>query len=378
MSVRLGFFYPNARSVHALSGAVAARNGDVCNLATHVPVAQAAEEVGFDYLFMMDSWGLFGRRAQATEVMNPMLLAPILAASLFASTRHVRFITTIHTSWFHPLQLVRMGAALDTLSGGRWGINVVSGDGFAGGVEGALPNELDHAGRYARAEETIELATQAWSTGRIDHEGRQFAVHGELVGPRTRQQPRPLVVGAGASDSGIRFSGRFADFVFMPGRTPLEECRRRIGAIRDVAVQHGRAPGDVRLQMHASVLVRESDAEAAEAAQQLEEEVDLEIVAEYLNSVRASISTYDDIYAAMGELQMRKIGAVSGARRMHGGPKQVADEMETLIRDFGCAGIAVTLPVWSPEEIRRFGRLVLPELERRGLWNHPSNRGWQW
>lgn len=378
MSVRLGLFYPNARSVHALSGAIAASNPDVCDLDAHVAVAQAAEAVGFDYLFAMDAWGPFGPQSTAVEVMDPMLLAPVLAASLFSSTRHIRFITTVHTSWFHPLQLARLGGTLDTLSKGRWGMNVVSGDGFAGKLQGAPSAELDHDARYVRAAETIEILTQAWSNGCIDFDGEHFSIHGALVGPRTRQHPRPLVVGAGASDAGIQFAGRYADFVFMPGRTPLHECRRRMDAIRAVAGRNGRNGNDVRLQMHASVLVRETDAEAQAASKALEEAVDLPIVAEYLNAVRTSISTYDDIYAAMGDLEMRKIGSVSGARRVHGGPAQVADEIETLVTAFGCSGIAVTLPVWSPTEIHRFGRLVLPVLEARGLWRHPRTRDWSW
>jgi alkanesulfonate monooxygenase SsuD/methylene tetrahydromethanopterin reductase-like flavin-dependent oxidoreductase (luciferase family) len=94
--------------------------------------------------------------------------------------------------------------------------------------------------------------------------------------------------------------------------------------------------------------------------------------------VRANISTYDDIYNSLGELQMRQIGSVSGARKIHGGPEQVADGIEKLIKEFGCAGVAVTLPVWQPDEIRRFGQLVLPVLERRGLWSHPRTRNFGW
>ena len=378
MSIRLGYFYPNARSVHALSGAVAAQNGEMGDLQNHVAMARAAEEVGFDYLFMMDSWAPFGPETAAGEVMNPMLVAPILAAAMFSAASYIRFITTIHTSWFHPLQIARIGSALDTLSGGRWGMNVVSGDGFAPKIKGAPPNELDHDSRYDRAAETIEILIQAWSTGRVNFAGEHFTIAGEMIGPRTVQQPRPFLVGAGASGAGVRFSGQFADMVFMPGRTPLEGCRKRIGAIQDAAAEYGRPAGSVKMQMHASVVVRETAAEAAEFSRWLEEAVDLPMVAEYLNTVRGSISTYDDIYAQMGDLEMRKIGSVSGARRLHGDANQVADEIDELVADFGCDGIAVTLPVWSPDEIRRFGTLLLPELEDRGVWQHPRTRDWAW
>jgi len=378
MSLRLGLFYPNTRSIHALSPDVIAHNPDVLDLSVHVQVAQAAEEIGLDYLFMADSWGVYGERHTLHGIQNPMLLPPILAAALFASTRRIRFITTIHTSWFHPLQLARMGAALDTLSGGRWGINAVSGGGYAEAVTGTPPAELDHDQRYRRAEETMEIVTQFWSTGRIDFEGEQFRIHGELVGPRTPQQPRPLVVSAGASGAGRRFAGRYADCIFMPGRTPRAECLARVQAIREEAVRYGRKAEAVRMQMHASVVVRENAAEAAAFSRWLEDTVDLAAVAEYLGMVRANVSTYDDVYAALGELQLRQIGSVCGARRIHGDVQQVADGIEKLAVEFGCGGIAVTLPIWTPEEIRRFGALLLPELQARGLWQHPATRGWAW
>lgn len=42
MSIRLGLFYPNARSVHVGSAAVAAANLDVLDFETHRKVAQVA------------------------------------------------------------------------------------------------------------------------------------------------------------------------------------------------------------------------------------------------------------------------------------------------------------------------------------------------
>ena len=378
MSLRIGLFYPNARSIHAISPEVVAGNPDVLDLASHVAVSQAAEEIGLDYLFMADAWGPYGPRATAMGLQDPMLLAPILAAALFAGTTHIRFITTVHTSWFHPLLIARMGAALDQLSNGRWGINLVSGSGFAEQLGGAPMRAIDHDARYIRAEETVEIITRAWAGARVDFDGEHFKIHGALVGPRTRQQPRPLIVSAGASDAGRGFAGRHADYIFMPGRTPLEECQRRVRDIRAIAAAAGRPPEAVRLQMHASIIVRETAAAAAQVSQHLADTVDLDAVAEYLNGIRSNISTYDDIYASLGELQMRQVGSVSGARKIHGGPQEVADGIQMLAESFGCGGIAVTLPVWSPEEIRRFGRLVLPVLERRGLWQHPRTRDWAW
>lgn len=376
--LRIGLFYPNARTIHALAPAVVAANPDVLALDTHVAVAQSCERGGLDYLFMADAWGPYGPSTAAMGMQNPMLLPPILAAALFHAVRHIRFITTIHTSWFHPLQLVRIGAALDQLSGGRWGINIVSGSGFAEAMEGAPPAALDHDQRYRQAAETLEIVTRHWSAGRVDFDGDHYALHGGLVGPATVQQPRPLIVSAGASAAGRDFAGRYADYIFMPGRTPRDECLSRLREIRTIAAAAGRGEDAVRMQMHASVIVRESAAEAAEASESLAAAVDLEAVAEYLNAVRGNISTYDDIYRQLGELQLREIGSVSGARKIHGDADNVADQIAALAAEFGCEGLAVSLPVWTPEEIERFCALVLPRLERRGLWQHPKARGWSW
>ncbi len=377
MSLRLGLFYPNARTIHAISDAIAKENSDVMDMDTHVGVAQASEEIGLDYLFMADAWGYFGPNANRIGVQNPILFAPILAATLIPVTRKIRLITTVHTAWFDPVQFARIGAALDNLSNGRWGMNMVSGSGFADQmVAGA--STLSHDARYELAAEFMEIVTQFWSTGQIDMEGKHFHVKGAIVGPRTVQQPRPLVVSAGASDAGREFAGHYADYIFMPGRTPKQECLDRVADIRRIANEAGRAGDAIKMQMHASIVVRETDEEAKAYSQWLANSVDLGGVAEYLNSVRSNISTYDDIYTSLGELQMRQIGSVSGSRKIHGGPEQVADGIEKLVNEFGCAGIAITFPVWKPDEIRRFGKLVLPILEKRGLWSHPRTRDYGW
>jgi alkanesulfonate monooxygenase SsuD/methylene tetrahydromethanopterin reductase-like flavin-dependent oxidoreductase (luciferase family) len=262
--------------------------------------------------------------------------------------------------------MARMGVALDTLSRGRWGINVVTGAGMAEDLLVQSGAEPTHDGRYERAEEFVEVLERAWSGRPFEFHGSHFDLAGDLVGPPTVQQPRPLVVSAGASVAGQRFAGRYCDMVFMPGRTPLETCRER--RPRTEAERAGRSSDDVRLQMHASIVVRTSGAEAREFADELAAGVDVEAVVEYLAGIRSNISTYDDIYAELHELQLRQIGSVAGARQIVGDPYEVADQVELPDTEFDCDGVAITLALWQPHEVRRVGELLLPELERRGLW----------
>jgi FMNH2-dependent dimethyl sulfone monooxygenase len=69
---------------------------------------------------------------------------------------------------------------------------------------------------------------------------------------------------------------------------------------------------------------------------------------------------------------------VAGSRKIHGDADEVADHIEMLHHKFGCDGIAVTFPVWNPEEVKNFGELVMPRLEAKGIWTAPETRGYGW
>jgi FMNH2-dependent dimethyl sulfone monooxygenase len=378
MSIRLGLFYPNASSVHIKSRSVVAANLDLLDFATHTKVAQAAEEIGLDYMFLADAWAPYGPNSRNSGVMDPILLSPMLGLHLLAATKRIRCITTIHTSWFHPLVIARMGGALDAMSNGRWGVNLVTSDGGADNLAPDFFGKVDHNQRYERASEMVEILIQAWSQDTIDYTGQHFRIHGQLVGPRTRQQPRPLIVSAGASDAGRAFAGRYADYIFMPGRTAVEELTFRLSDIRRIAHESRRPADAIKLQMHVSLVVRETAAEAREVSERYAATIDRDITAEYLAGIRGKSTTYDDIYRSLGDADFRQIGLVSGANKVHGGADEVADQIETLHRQFGCDGLAITLPIWSPEEIRRVGELVLPRLQAKGIWAPPHTRNWSW
>jgi FMNH2-dependent dimethyl sulfone monooxygenase len=378
MSLRIGLFYPNFYADHALSGAIARANMKIEAFETHKAVALACEDAGFDYVFMADGYGPYGPLSHEAWIRDPLLMAPLLAMTVLGATRHLRCITTVHTSWHHPLTIARMGATLDSMSNGRWGINIVSGQGSFGEPLDASIAGLDHDLRYERAAEAMEIMTQAWTRSEVDFAGKHFQAKGLLVGPSTVQKPRPLVVSAGASEAGRAFAGRYADYTFLPGRTPKDELLKRVSDMRRIAIESGRRSEDVKVQVHASICVRETAEEARGYSDWVASKVELPLVHEYLNAVRSQISTYDDVYKQLGELQMRQIGSVSGARKVHGSANEVADHIEMLHREFKADGIVITLPLWSPDEIRLLGRVLMPRLAERGIWEPPSARDYGW
>ena len=109
---------------------------------------EAAERAGLDYVFLADGWGPGGPVSEELGIGDLWLFAPLLAGVLIGASEHIKIITTIHQAFLHPLVIARMGANLDALSGGRWGMNAVSGAGFAPDLIGSTSPTTDHDALY--------------------------------------------------------------------------------------------------------------------------------------------------------------------------------------------------------------------------------------
>jgi len=375
---KIGLFYPNSSSIHLLSTRAKELNPDPLSLQAHQDLVRAAERAGLDYVFLADAWGSRGPRSSELGLTDPAVFPPLLATALFAATTHIKVVTTIHLMWLHPVQVVRIGANLDALSGGRWGMNAVTGAGFNERLVRAVNDVTDHDERYRAAAEAMEIAIQGWRDGgRLDFEGEFYRVAGALVGPKAVQRPHPHVVSAGASEAGRAFAARYAQTVFLPGRATPQMVTERVGQIRGLAADAGRDADAINAIIHASVIVRDSQAEAEELAHELRESVDVTAVQEYLTEVRV-ITTYDDMLGKFSPDQIKDLGLTAGTAAFHGSPEHVADRIASLREEMGTDGVSLSFPIWHPEEIDRFGRSVVPLLERRGVWTPASRRGWPW
>jgi FMNH2-dependent dimethyl sulfone monooxygenase len=276
--------------------------------------------------------------------------------------------------------VARIGAKLDTLSQGRWGVNLVTGSGGAEGLFESLDAYPDHDERYTMAEEALAIITQLWRGEPCDFEGKYYRVKGELIGPGVMQQPYPAIVTAGASAAGLRFTARYADWHFMPGRMAPDEALTRIARLVDLCQAVGRPANAIRILRHISMLVRDTEQEAQEVTEWLVSLVDQEMAHRYIEQIGQRISTYREVYQqyARDDATVRRIGLSSGALVAHGTPAHVAEQIHALHETQACGGIALTCPLWHAEEIERFTQGVLPLLEKMGLWISPHRRGWSW
>ncbi|QIZ99349.1 NtaA/DmoA family FMN-dependent monooxygenase [Leifsonia sp. PS1209] len=193
--------------------------------------ARAAEAAKFDYLF----FGEWLATGPDLEFRDPDLLArmdPLSAISYLAGvTRRIGLIATANTGYYDLFTLARQTASIDRLSGGRAGINLVTGaDPRAAANHGRDPlggaePRYDEADEYVRA---LRMLWDSWeddaflrdrAPGRLidperlhrtDAVGAHVRVAGPLTAPRPVQGHLPIVH-AGGSARARRLAGELAD-----------------------------------------------------------------------------------------------------------------------------------------------------------------------
>ncbi|GAA0985869.1 LLM class flavin-dependent oxidoreductase [Acrocarpospora macrocephala] len=370
-ALSISYFFPAGQTNHVWSDE-ASRRTPRMNRRNLLALAQAAEDVGFDSMFIADNWSGHQRAAERGGHQAPAFHAPMLAMGIFAVTDHIGVITTLHTTHHHPAHVARMGAALDAFSGGRWGWNAVTGHAEA---EAALFGEpfVEHDERYAMATEFVQVVQALWREDEpIDHIGKFYRSQGRVKAPRVVQQPRPLIVSAGASTAGTAFAAEWCDALVTLART---EADVRSLDERLQAQLRGRR---VTSWPFAICIVRDGEGEAEEEYRHLLRSLNADAAWEIAGDILGSIETAQAMFDRLGrEEAVRAIGSGNAMLQLIGTPGQVAEQLMSLKRNTGAGGVLINFPLWSPRELRNFG-VVLGKLEEAGMRTPPASRDYSW
>ncbi|MEU3739726.1 MULTISPECIES: LLM class flavin-dependent oxidoreductase [unclassified Streptomyces] len=195
--------------------------GDFADPRTVAKLAVAAEQAGWDGLFVWDH--VLHRKHADRPFGDPWML---LTAAALATSR-IRLGTLVTpVARRRPQQLARQVATLDVLSGGR----VTFGAGLGGPIEdeyGSFGDTTDPKVLAERLDEGLDLLQRYWSGEPVNHDGRHYQARDVTLRPATVQQPRPPIWVAG----------------FWPNRPPMRRAARWDGAVPLFAdAKHGHVP----------------------------------------------------------------------------------------------------------------------------------------
>jgi FMN-dependent oxidoreductase (nitrilotriacetate monooxygenase family) len=349
-----------------------------------------------------------------------MDLIPLMTAMGLA-TQKLGIGGTYSTTYYHPFHVARVFATLDHMIGGRAGWNVVTSLNDSEAQNFGHEEHMEHDARYDQADEFLEVVLGHWdsweegalivdkASGRFgdgtkvhrsSHVGKYFRSRGPSTVPRT-PQGRPLVIQAGQSGRGKRFAARWGELIFCAYKT-IALGRASYKELKEEVAKVGRDPASVAICPAIYVIVGETSAIAKEKyaiAQSLAKPIDqLTLLSEGLNfdfgSKPMDEPLSDKDLASMGGLQalrdrviqvkgkhptIRDFMEVTGRGTLAehpvicGDPKEVVDQLEEWFKAPACDGF-VLAATSIPGTYEDFVRLVVPEMQRRGLY-HLDYRG---
>ena len=347
-SLGLGLFMPNCSNMSAISTYRTCE--DEWPYATNLAIARAAEAAGFELLFPVSRWRGFGGE---TNYLGTSLETMTWASALLAQTRSIKVFSTVHVPLFHPFVVAKMGATMDHISGGRWGINLVSG--WSETEFGMMGIDLlAHGARYERTAAFIEILRGLWSgpPGGFNHESPWYRISNGVSLP----QPAfpPPIANAGTSEDAKAMTARLCDWAFIS--TPSIEAVA--GIADDIRARAAALERQVKVAAFPFVLWRDSEDEAQAEVARMIENKDPVAAQNWLDGLNIGSGSFDSF-----TLDMMTVGA--GAVHVVGTAEQVALKLKAL-HDGGLDAVLMVFQAYL-DDTRRFAREILPLLRELGV-----------
>ncbi len=212
-----------------------------------------------------------------TEFWEHNLESFTLMAGLAAVTCRIQLFATVATLTIPPAIAARMAATIDSISHGRFGINLVTGwQRPEYSQMGLWPGDAHFERRYEYLAEYAQILRDLWATGRSDFKGDYFRMEDCRVSPRP-QVPMKVIC-AGSSGAGMAFSARYADYNFCFGKGVNTPTAFAPNAER-LAVETAKTGRQVGTYVLFMVIADETDAAATAKWEHYKAGVDHEAVA---------------------------------------------------------------------------------------------------
>ena len=384
------------------------------NVSRWIDCVRTMERGKLDMLFL-------GDRISPQGVDNPetlsrtsraMGLEPFtLLSALAGVTSHLGLACTAATTWNQPYTVARMFASLDHISGGRAAWNVVTGRNAEDAFNFSRDKHVEHKERYERASEFVDVVKGLWDSfeddavlhdtanGRffdpkkmhlLNHRGKFFSVKGPLSVARP-PQGHPVVVQAGNSEDAKELAARGADMVFTE-HASLEAARDYYQDVKGRMAKYGRNPDMLRIIGGMSPYVGRTAEEAQVKFDSLQSMMPTDLVISQFSIIMGTdLSGYPldgpmpkiDVTAARSNpeqflkfsrennLTLLQTAYRATAAKSHqlvvGTAGDVADAMQEWFDAGAVDGFNLLCPS-MPRDLNDFVDLVVPELQRRGLF----------
>ena len=327
------------------------------SFALNKQVTLTAEKYGLDFVLSMIKLRGFGGK---TEFWDHNLESFTLMAGLAAVTTRIKLFATCATLVIPPAIAARMASTIDSISDGRFGLNLITGwQKPEYSQMGLWPGDEYFGRRYQYVSEYIQIMRQLWETGHSDFKGEFFKMEDCRLSPRP-QVPMKIIC-AGQSEAGMAFSAQYADYNFCFGKgvnTPVAFAP----TVAKLMAANARTGRDVRAYALFMIIADETDEAARAKWEHYKAGTDLAAVAWLVEqsdadkssggdtNVRQMVDPVSVVNINMGTL----VGSYATVARL-------LDEVDTVD---GCDGVLLTFDdfIKGTEE---FGARIQPLMKSR-------------
>ncbi|GIO40136.1 monooxygenase [Paenibacillus antibioticophila] len=376
-------------------------------------IVETAERGKFDMFFYADELYVWDRFESSVAQANSIRPEPFtLLSALSVVTKDIALAATVSTTYNEPYHIARKLATLDYISKGRAAWNIVTSQTDEEARNFGKDRHLQHELRYERAKEFVDVTRGLWDsweenallfnkqTGQfadrsklhsLDYKGQFFNVHGPLNITRP-PQGHPVLVQAGASEAGKEVAAATAELVFAPGGS-LEEAQRLYRDLKGRLGKYGRSEHELKVLPYLIPVIGRTADEVAERVAIVEdltpESLGLDLLSHYLGRDVSGypldqplpfipeIDGFNQSHTNLlkirewiqeENLTLHQLYKRAANQRVFGGtPEQIADYIEEWFTKKAADGFNVAFP-HLPGALHDFVELVVPELQRRGLF----------
>src|SRR3954470_7125654 len=252
--VMFGAFVPQGWKME-----LASFDGAAAKWAKAVEIAQLAEQLGYDSVWLYDHVHNVPRPAHEAVFECWTTIAAISQV-----TTRVRLGQMVGcNSYRMPPLLAKITSTVDVISGGRldWGIgagwyeNEYKGYGF----EFPPPRE-----RIGRLRECVEIVRSMWTQPETTYRGKYYETQRANCDPNPLQQPHPPIwIGGGGEQLTLRVVARLADCSNFGGQP--QEWRHKREVLKEHCAEVGRDEDEIRKTWSPEVFIRSTEAEVQAA-----------------------------------------------------------------------------------------------------------------
>ena len=315
-------------------------------------IVLTAEKGGFDNILLPSGYQL-----GIDAVAFACAMAPLI--------QRIKLLVAIRVGEMWPPQLARQLATLDQMLGGRFNINIISSD---------IPGEtLASAPRYRRTVELMAVLRTLLNGEALDYDGDFYKLKLDPPRIRTTSGKAPAFYFGGLSDDAREAAAEGCD-VYLMWPDKMETVAEIVADMKTRAARHGRT---LRFGYRAHVIVRETEAEARDAASRLISRVDAKtgdaIRAKSLDSQSVGVRRQAELREAASDDGYVEANLWTGIGRARSGAGAAIvgdpDQVLAKLRAYQALGIEAFILSGYPHaaEADLFARHVLPHLEHGPL-----------